>query len=82
MGHLYKFSCAPNYPVVSEAFVLFHTGTHPNHWEDARLEGQKLAESVGIVYTNDKQTLIYLGEIEVIKSFRYLPILVCVTGEY
>lgn len=82
MNYLYKFSCKPNYPVISEAFVIFHSSLHPNHFMEARLQGEKLAQSMGITFTQDNQACIYLGEFETIKSFKDLPILAVVTGEY
>ncbi|QHJ81165.1 MAG: hypothetical protein [Bacteriophage sp.] len=82
MRHLYRFTCKPNYPVVSQAVLVFHSCYHVINRLDALLEAKKLARDMGICYAEDDSCLLYLGQIEVIASMRDLPILAVVTGEY
>lgn len=81
MAHLYKFTCKPNHPVVSEAVLVVYTCAPLDSMIDVLAD---MASSRGFAYAGGNSTATYLGYFEPtgVAEMSNDGILVCITGEY
>lgn len=84
MRYLYLYKCKPNYPVISDAVILFTSAEVPTavHWPNLLIEGRKLAEQAGCSKAGMEEVVTYLGQIDPCRGFRDLTTLLTITGEY
>ena len=81
MAHLYKFTCRPNYPVISEATLIFVWGLDERPAKDIISSyADRLAKDNGFVYWDKESRLDYAGEIHSYMSKS--PIICAISGEY
>lgn len=81
MAHLYKFTCQPNYPVITEAVLIVYT--------DKRLTNMghvlaSIASEQGFTWAHGNSKSDYIGEITLSGVAEMYPdgVVTCITGEY
>ena len=81
MAFLYKFTCKPNNPVVSEAELVVWLTYRPKYMIQ---ELADIAYSRGMVHAHGVSGSEYLGELELsgcAEMYSY-GVITCITGEY
>lgn len=82
MAFLYKFTCKPNNPVVSEAVLIVWLTYRPRYMMQ---ELEVMAYEKGCVYAlKGNSTAEYLGELELSGCAEMYSdgVITCITGEY
>lgn len=81
MAFLYKFTCKPNNPVVSEAVLMVWLTYKPKYMMQ---ELSVLAYERGCVHALGDSTCEYLGELDLsgVAEMYSDGVITCVTGEY
>lgn len=86
LRHVYRFTCKPNYSVVSKAELVYVSHLHPCHFTEAMTQAKHLAREQGISYVEDMPNLDYIGEIELTRdtkvSNKSYYIITAISGEY
>lgn len=79
---LYIYKCKPNYPVISEAFVVFVASEAPSNHGNLLVRGRLLAKQEACSYAGQKESVSYLGEFTPSAEHRHKIVIYSMNGEY
>lgn len=80
--YLYRYTCKPNWPVVSKAFVIFQHPEMPGNHGNVLIIGRKLAKQEGCGYAGQDESVELLGTFTATREFRDNSVVHSENGEY